>query len=290
MIDSIETLAEYINNSTKPGLVFRGHSAEKWELKPSLFRNTDGKKMDVESQIERFRKYLIGKVDGIEEYSRLDAWALGQHYELKTPLLDWTVSPGVAIFFALIGDSRELTFSPSVYCLNAEKINEYYCTELYSRIAKRFPEIANSIPKSIDIDGWRGRIIIERHQNQKIALDPAAIAYAKVVESLEGKVVRIFSPHRYFSGRVIGQRGLFSYVLNRSDLKQVLDSCKLGTYLEEIKIDAKLREPALKFLDAMNINHMTVFPDIMGAAHYSNMKLRYYPLNEKIESNTRYWL
>jgi hypothetical protein len=291
MIEDMNSFARFIEEqSTIKGLVYRGHAASNWELKPTLFRKEFELKVDVYPHLERFRKYLIGKVDQIESYSDPEVWAIGQHYGLKTPLLDWTVSPGVAVFFALTGNPLGSTFAPSIHILDAEKLNEFYCKSIYQDVSSEAPEIAESFMKELQNPGWKGRILIERLQDQKIATDVISKAYATVQKNAEQNYLRMFSPNRYFSGRIVGQRGLFTYILNRKSIDEILLDCHLESLLTKIDIEPKLKNSALAFLDAMNINHMTIYPDITGAALYANDKLRYYPRTEPVENNTRYWL
>ncbi|WP_237025987.1 FRG domain-containing protein [Mannheimia haemolytica] len=102
-------------------LIFRGQRRYDWGLMPNIARNSDNglfTKELMENQLNNFKKAIRGR---IKDYTLLlneddddEIWAIGQHYGLNTPLLDWTYSPYVSLFFAF---SRK--------DVKAEKPNEY---------------------------------------------------------------------------------------------------------------------------------------------------------------------
>jgi len=291
MISNMHDLSSLINDlGAKKGLVFRGHASAKWMLKPTLLRNDDGLKVDVHAQLERFRKYIIGKIDNIKEYSDSEVWAVGQHYGLKTPMLDWTVSVGVALFFALSEDSGSEEFSPILYALDAEKLNESYCRHIYREIEKIEPLVSEAFRKDLTNEGWKGKILIEGNQEQTVATNPISKAFGIVSKKTELERVRMFSPKRFFSGRIIGQRGLFTYSLSRLAIDEILQKQSQSDLLTRYMISPDLKSEALTFLDAMNVNYMTIYPDVSGAAQYANSKLRYYKKNTPVDNSSRYWL
>lgn len=101
-----EILEHEFFNRFKEELVYRGNRRFDWPLTPSLGRlDHRGIITDdtAEAQIEFFRKAVRGRLldrtlVNLKEEEEL--WAVGQHHGLMTPLLDWTYSPYVALFFA----------------------------------------------------------------------------------------------------------------------------------------------------------------------------------------------
>lgn len=280
VIDSIDSLAHAIEILSKPGLVFRGHASKRWELKATLYREVNPKDPHGELHFERFKKYLIGKLDESETLSEFEIWAVGQHYGLKTPLLDWSVSCGVAMFFALNNDSDE--FSPVLHILDARTVNESYCENFYESMEHFHPNLKDEIITSRETSPAEfGKILIDGFDDgSKRTFDWKNGAYNKTFHAISPDRVRMVSPKKYFSGRVIGQRGVFSYSKNTNELGVILQDCGLGDCLYSIEIAPSMKWLALDFLDSMNINHLTLFPDIAGAALYSNYKRKKYSVTD----------
>lgn len=110
---------------------YRGHSHVDYRLQSTLERYLEkfGKQIDIEKDYERLQeKYLehckrILLNQSIDGYILLpsnlkddDIWAFAQHYQLKTPLLDWTKSFFVALYFAF--ESQEENQYRVIYELN----------------------------------------------------------------------------------------------------------------------------------------------------------------------------
>lgn len=112
-------------------LLFRGQRRYDWGLTPSLARTNKSESIDSEVAIRHltnFKYSVRGRIKSIGSYDDVDVWAVGQHFGLKTPLLDWSRSPFVALFFALEQEDptheRPPNYSRSVFVLNKTRLEE----------------------------------------------------------------------------------------------------------------------------------------------------------------------
>ncbi|WP_308620853.1 FRG domain-containing protein [uncultured Desulfovibrio sp.] len=89
--------------------IWRGQRKNSWELVSSFDRlfDTSVPVEEVEKEANKHLKRFKYVARGMIEYEDIcddsdnEMWALAQHYGLSTPLLDWTYSPFVALFFAI---------------------------------------------------------------------------------------------------------------------------------------------------------------------------------------------
>jgi hypothetical protein len=122
-------------------LIWRGQADSKWEIVSSIKRQ----KNDVHKHLVNFKNAISGmtattfKIENGEENAereRLKLWALGQHFGLITPLIDWTQFPFIAVFFAFCEETS--TNYPqeyrAIYALNMNLVHGKNYEILYTAV------------------------------------------------------------------------------------------------------------------------------------------------------------
>lgn len=100
---------------------YRGHASETWKLESTLKRQFNHEiPEDIESKVlDNFKRYCLGRRGyNPAELNENEWWALGQHFGLNTPLLDWSASPFIAAFLHLIETTMTRIMLPSGFYLN----------------------------------------------------------------------------------------------------------------------------------------------------------------------------
>ena len=186
-----------------------------------------------DQHLEAFKESVRGKRGpNPSNLSDNEWWALAQHHGLTTPLLDWTYSPFVALFFA---------FEEEGY------IN------------------------------WRKR---ELQLPRKRAVYVALWHLITKNGTADFPAPTVFSPRREITNRLSSQSALHMKMPLRSDLESNVrarfsaetsaSDRHARPILRKFIIPSDGRVDCLKFLDKMNINRMSLFADLDGAARYIN--------------------
>ncbi|MEW6358365.1 MAG: FRG domain-containing protein [Planctomycetota bacterium] len=225
--------------------LWRGQASGEWPLKSTFDRLVE----DVEKAKGRKIAYIRARQNHLKAFQLAARgrcrdgepapddeyawWALGQHHGLATPLLDWTESAFVALYFAFLEEDS----------IGSEFRGVYAFTEHAAF------EAAEEIITSFTGAGKGGR--------------PPCI--------------EIYRPPAPTSGRLVNQRGLFLRMPDETDLESWVRKNFAGEkkkiVLFNIRIPDQDRKGCLRFLNRMNINHLSLFPDLDGAAQYCNADL-----------------
>lgn len=113
---SLAEIVEYIDNIYKyrNSFVFRGQADKEWLIESTLTRALKKSYPDqindhnlIEKYLNNFKSNIRGRTEiDLVNSADDDIWSLGQHFGLYTPLIDWTYSPYIGLFFALQGESK----------------------------------------------------------------------------------------------------------------------------------------------------------------------------------------
>jgi hypothetical protein len=242
--------------------VWRGHRCDNWKLESTLDRLLRTAKVSAaklasfeERHLEQFKYAARGRrgvnpplLEGDDAW-----WALGQHHGLATPLLDWTTSPYVAAFFAFVGEGSPQTSHRAIYALHRPTV--VASARLKARLENtRRREQLSELEKSGKKLGIFQRVMLETKAEPEVVF------------------VRPLSDENQ---RLVNQGGLFT----RSPANKTLDVWiqenrdpeSTGLTLLKILVPNKDRDNSLRSLNRMNINHLSLFPDLAGASMFCNI-------------------
>jgi len=242
--------------------IWRGHRCDSWKLEPTIDRLVRDSKVSIEKRYDFQVKHLASfklaargrrgsNPPQIAEEN--DWWALGQHHGLATPLLDWTTSPFVAAFFAFSDIGEPQTDNRAIFALHQPSVEKW----------------ANHIRRAENAD---------RRERLKQLNDTGnshnMLARSLLSSKAESEIV-IVRPQSDENQRLLNQGGLFT----RSRTKKSIEDWVMehhpvddnGMSLIKVVVPDSERDKCLRTLNRMNINPLSLFPDLAGASKYCNL-------------------
>src|SRR6056297_833370 len=132
--DLINILKSNLDGYTGP-VWYRGQARDTWHLEPKLLRRTP---IPSESHLlNRFKQDASFILDRLPK-SNFDWLFLMQHYAIPTRLLDWTESPLVGLYFAILSEPDN---DGAIWVL---------CPTVLNKKSNFRPEFENEIPSFED--------------------------------------------------------------------------------------------------------------------------------------------
>ncbi len=222
---------------------FRGQSDSTWGLDTSLMRSSCKLDLSLDELTDletvarkafQWTAHLHVKPELLAQVRTIPCWwALMQHHGAPTRILDWSLSPYVAAYFAVLQEGTEAAGAVWAFCSS---------------------HLANSFRRFND-----GKAIL--------SFDDANAAdwYKERIETLKGKkiVIPLSFPHAS-TERIVAQQGRFTMSFDINSSHDTIRTQIDPGYFRVIKIPHKKKPEFLLRLRTMNITGASLFPGVDG--------------------------
>ncbi|MDE0850905.1 FRG domain-containing protein [Yoonia sp.] len=273
-------IAEIISNSASKNLMcYRGQSDAKWKPVPGVYRDNHHRHAE-----ERSIRELIS--DAPESFrhdrSMFEKLVKAQHYKLPTRLLDVSLNPLVALYFACVGnpeddgriytfeildERRTLQFDSDRMSLisNLARLSDVERDKINSYLSKPSIEKHGAIT-SAKFKNWFNRCPEVKRLVQFVRVEKPYFLNEVIPRNL--KQYYFVWPKRSHP-RLVAQSGAFlaAGLLKFSGLQR-----SRSIDVKEYTIPSNHKETLLSELDVMHINARALFPEIENVAAYIQSK------------------
>lgn len=239
----------------RPYLAFRGLSQEylRGELRTGIQRISDstekhfGRSADLpvveQRLIDTFRNYA--QEHHPELVSDWEVLALARHYRLCTRLIDWTMSPYVALFFAT-EDTNAWSADGVIWCANREAARDLLPPKLRTVLEERNTYVFTT------------RLLRKMFETlQDLDKDPLL------------KDAMIWFEPASISPRIVNQYAIFSVMQGVQTFQHLYFESNPGL-AHRIIIPSRLKPDIHTRLQVMNLSHRTIYPGLDGIALWLN--------------------
>jgi hypothetical protein len=251
----VEAMRSPDQNKTQTEWVYRGQQGYDWQLSSTLSRQFDGGAINDKIRddlLVQFQLALRGRGPDFSGMDHAEIWSYGQHFGLCTPLVDWTRSPFVALFFAFSEPDVEVQVNPSraVFALNMTLLKEvlpgFFVEPRYNHNARLVNQAGLFTLTPSGTDNFASLIFNTLVDERVLQADDLATLTSKTMPDDNSP------PETEFQ--------VSSEELTRD----------LSRYICKIHIPNVDRESCLAMLRKMNIHHGSLFPDPGGASNFCN--------------------
>jgi hypothetical protein len=191
--------------------------------------------------IDTFRNY--SQEHHPELKSDWQVLSLARHYQLRTRLLDWTLSPYVALFFAT---EKHPDKDGVIWCVDRKKTRDLLPSGPKKLLIKNGTYLFNTRLPEEEFDGVSD--FDTKMKDTMIWFEPASI-----------------------SPRIVNQYAIFSIMPGvESSQEDYLKRRSTQLTVRRIPVPRHLKKEFSQRLEVMNLSHRTIYPGLDGIALWLN--------------------
>jgi len=247
---------------------FRGHSSLRYRLEPSNYRFHNSKRIYLDNEDKLFRDLIINESLHFQnDKNSLEILTRMQHFSLPTRLLDVTLNPLTALYFAC--NSKNNEDDEVIIILPSNKNIKYYDSDTAScltNLAKLNMVDKNDIEKYLLTKPTPKKLNYRKTSHKKFVhfIKEDKPYFQNLIKTSDlTRIVCIKS--KLNNERIAAQTGAFLLFGIKSRMNEKSD-CNYK--IHRIRIDKNSKADLLKELDLVNINSRTIYPNLENTAKY----------------------